>query len=55
MPILLSSVADMDLFGRIRILASINDTISTFLVYVYKPKILQESLLFDFLGHEDTF
>jgi hypothetical protein len=31
-----------------------NDHISTFL-YVYKPKILQESLLFNFLVHKNTF
>jgi hypothetical protein len=50
-----SSVADPDLFCRIQILALINDPISTFFGMCKKPKILQESLLFNFLVHEDNF
>jgi hypothetical protein len=45
---------DPDVWDRIRILALINDHISTFLVCL-QAKDTQESLLFNFLVHEDTF
>jgi hypothetical protein len=44
---------DPDVWERIRILALVNDPISTF--WYVKRKILQISLLFNFLIHENTF
>jgi hypothetical protein len=46
--------SDPDIFGRIRILALINDHISTFLVCVKAIK-LKETLMFHFLVHELLF
>jgi hypothetical protein len=46
---------DPDVWGRIRILALINNPILTVLVCVKAQKKTQESLLFNFLIHEETF
>jgi hypothetical protein len=52
-----SSVADPDVWDRIRIRALINDSVSTFLVCVKAINTVltgKESMFINFLVHEDT-